>query len=602
MRSAQEDWSWEQIGRSAPTTGDSRIEIVSSSGKVLWATDPAAYRRRHDRKAPPCRSCHGKGTERAAPEPRFVAAAGRETGDLFAVPLENEESCRGCHGGERAKLGTVLYSRPLSAYGQLVDGVRLALVIAGLAILAVAALGARLLPQRLATPLPPPPVPIPGAGAVEPEPGTPTAPAIPSARGRTTTMELRVNLSELEEQRDSLRILYGIAEELAERLNPEDRRRSAVQLVTSIFNSSSLLVSGHSHPQSHISHGLITYCQQGSAVEEVPYPCEGIEEIAPYYNQRLVDRWLRGEMVLATRVRVGGTVAYPLERHGRRLGLFLVPALPRTSGPESRPTVSVNPDVVNALRKHLAMTLELAELQRERLQQERLAAIGATVAGLAHCLKNTLNGLKGGQYVVERAMEKDNPERLAQGWRVLKDGVRHIERLTFDMLLYAADRAPMFEPVAPGDVIQEVVDLLEETARYNGIELVTSYGGAIGPVPMDRHTLYRALLNLATNAIDACVDSEEGDRVTFRSKRRGSSLVLTVEDNGVGIPPQILQRVTERFFTTKTSKGTGLGLPVVQKIAELHGGTMEIESVVGQGSKFHIVIPYERSKTSTPSA
>jgi signal transduction histidine kinase len=159
------------------------------------------------------------------------------------------------------------------------------------------------------------------------------------------------------------------------------------------------------------------------------------------------------------------------------------------------------------------------------------------------------------------------------------------------MLFYAADRAIDPKPANPNDTILEVIELLEENARSQGVVLKSALDPNMVPVPLDRHALYRAILNLTTNAIDACVESEHGNTVTLKSVIQQDSVLITVQDNGVGIPQELLRRITERFFTTKPSKGTGLGLPVVQKIAELHGGRLEVESVLGQGSSFHLRLP-----------
>jgi signal transduction histidine kinase len=283
-------------------------------------------------------------------------------------------------------------------------------------------------------------------------------------------------------------------------------------------------------------------------------------------------------------------VAYPLERRSRRLGLILAPARAENETDDGRATAA-NPEVVQALCKHLAIALEFSELQRESFRREKLAAIGETVAGLAHCLKNTLNGLRGGQYVIERAMENDNPEKLRQGWRILTNSVRHIERLSLDMIYYAGEHKLKLEPTNPNLILQEVVDLLNEAAHNQGVELREEFDEMAGEVPLDRHAIYRAILNLVSNAVDACVESETGDSVILRSRSGPEDVVLTVEDNGIGMSESTLKRMFERFFTTKSSKGTGLGLPVVKKIAEEHGGSLEVESELGRGTVFHLRLP-----------
>ena len=119
-------------------------------------------------------------------------------------------------------------------------------------------------------------------------------------------------------------------------------------------------------------------------------------------------------------------------------------------------------------------------------------------------------------------------------------------------------------------------------------------------IPYDRDTIYRAILNLVTNAIDACTESESGDSVVVRTRSETDRIVLTVEDNGIGMSEEIRSRLFRRFFSTKAGKGTGLGLPVVRKIVEEHGGNVEVESEPGHGSAFHLYLPRSEGGSIPP--
>ena len=236
-------------------------------------------------------------------------------------------------------------------------------------------------------------------------------------------------------------------------------------------------------------------------------------------------------------------------------------------------------------------TVRLANLQKELVEQERLAAIGETVAGLAHCLKNTLNGLRAGQYVIDRGVEKNDTEKLKTGWRVMKEGVQQVERLTSDMLYCVKERVPERESTDPNEIIREVIDLLREMAAEKGVELRPVLDERIGEEALDRTMIYRAILNLTTNAIDACIESELGDLVILRSQGTSDEIALTVEDNGIGMADEIQAQLFTRFFSTKSTGGTGLGLSVVKKITEEHGGTLRMKSEVDRGTEFHIHLP-----------
>jgi signal transduction histidine kinase len=135
------------------------------------------------------------------------------------------------------------------------------------------------------------------------------------------------------------------------------------------------------------------------------------------------------------------------------------------------------------------------------------------------------------------------------------------------------------------------VDLLREMAAEKGVTLRSELDEAVGVESLDRATVYRAVLNLVTNAIDACTESESGDLVIVRTRSNSGEVVLTVEDNGIGMTEEVRSRLFARFFSTKAGKGFGLGLAVVKKIVEEHGGTVEVESELGRGSLFRLRLP-----------
>ena len=301
-----------------------------------------------------------------------------------------------------------------------------------------------------------------------------------------------------------------------------------------------------------------------------------------FYSRDLVMRWLRGDLAGQTEAVDGNAIAHPLERAGRQLGLLLRPRLrePR-----------LEPEMVQSLCRHIAISLEFSDLQRELLEEERLAAIGETVAGLAHWLKNTLNGLRAGQFVIDRGVELGDTTKLEKGWRVIKKSIRQVEKLTADVLYCAKERVPEFAQVNPSDIVRDVVDLMNDRAAEQGVQLATDLAADTGQAVLERDSVHRALLNLVANAIDACAESEHGNLVTIRCRPVPNEILFTVEDNGAGMSEDLQRRLFSRFFSTKGSKGTGLGLLVVKKIVEEHHGRIEVASTPGVGSAFNLYIP-----------
>ena len=159
------------------------------------------------------------------------------------------------------------------------------------------------------------------------------------------------------------------------------------------------------------------------------------------------------------------------------------------------------------------------------------------------------------------------------------------------MLYYVKRREPQRSSTDPNVVVREVVDLMREMATEKGVELATELDEEVGSEELDRTTIYRAILNLVTNAIDACTESETGNRVIVRTRSTPDEIVISVEDNGIGMTEEVRSRLFTRFFSTKAGKGTGLGLPVVKKILEEHGGSVDFVSQPGRGTTFRLHLP-----------
>ncbi|MFW5639962.1 MAG: response regulator [Thermodesulfobacteriota bacterium] len=245
---------------------------------------------------------------------------------------------------------------------------------------------------------------------------------------------------------------------------------------------------------------------------------------------------------------------------------------------------------------------EIKRLEAELIRTERLAAIGQTVAGMAHSVKNILHGFKGGSYLVNQALKTEDTDRLKQGWGLIQRNIDQTSELVMNLLSYSKERKPQPEPCDPNAVAEEVCRLLSETARENDVELITEPDPEIGTVMIDPHTLHGALMNLVSNAIDACLFDESTDkdwRVTVRTALGGDrNLIIEVEDNGAGMSEAVSKKIFTSFFSTKGHRGTGLGLLVTRKNVEEHGGAIEVSSREGEGTVFTIRLPFKEKNHS----
>jgi signal transduction histidine kinase len=249
-----------------------------------------------------------------------------------------------------------------------------------------------------------------------------------------------------------------------------------------------------------------------------------------------------------------------------------------------------------ALRQHTDNLEQLVQDKtRKLLEAERLAAVGQTVADLAHAIKNITGGLKGGVFVVEKGFELDNRQYLTQGWEMVKSNVEKVANMAMDLLNYSKEREPDYERCDPNQPAQQVCDLMVSRCKEHGVVLKREFELGLAPCWMDREGIHRCLLNLVTNAIDACGERPDAagmGEVTVRScQAAGWAVEYQVEDNGCGMDEETQSKLFQRFFSTKGTKGTGLGLMITRKIVNEHGGTIEVDSEPGRGTRFSIRLP-----------
>jgi len=242
---------------------------------------------------------------------------------------------------------------------------------------------------------------------------------------------------------------------------------------------------------------------------------------------------------------------------------------------------------------------EIKRLENELISSERLAAVGQTVAGLAHYIKNILIGLKGGSYIVDVALDKNDTDKLKNGWQAIKRNIGRISDLVLDLLTYSKEREPEYENCLPNEIVNDVCELVEATAREHHIEIIKDFDLSIHEVLMDPRSIHRSLLNLVSNAIDACTSDEYTDKKWLVHVKtvleKGNIIRFEVKDNGSGMSDEVRANLFDAFFSTKKGKGTGLGLLVTRKLIEEHKGKIDITSKLGKGTTFTILLPYKEA-------
>ncbi|MDX1681843.1 MAG: ATP-binding protein [Phycisphaeraceae bacterium] len=237
------------------------------------------------------------------------------------------------------------------------------------------------------------------------------------------------------------------------------------------------------------------------------------------------------------------------------------------------------------------MSLANAQLYAQRLEQERLAAVGQTVASLSHSIKNIIQGLRGGAEVVELGIRKKKLDVISNGWDIVARNLSRIQNLTLNMLAFSKQRSPEVELANVEHLVEDVSELVQKQFEDEEVALIVDIAQDLPPIPMDTNGIHQALLNLLNNALDACESGTGAVTLAANIDEEGQVLRLRVTDNGEGIDEERQANLFQPFYSTKGLRGTGLGLVVTQKIVEEHGGELHIESEPEEGTTITMDLP-----------
>ncbi len=234
-----------------------------------------------------------------------------------------------------------------------------------------------------------------------------------------------------------------------------------------------------------------------------------------------------------------------------------------------------------------------SELEAQLVKHASLAAVGQTVAGLVPYIRNLLQGVGNARYIVDQGLETGDLELIKQGWQLVGHSVQRISTVAEDLLYYADYQIEAVRPFDLNHLLADVKSLVALKAQEVGAQVEVREDPACRQVTLDQKGLRRALLNLAHNALDALAgQSDPPGRVVLGCERDESGrVVITVDDNGPGIPEEVGRYLFTGLFSTKGAKGTGMGLLIVQKIVEEHGGYVSYSCPLEGGTRFTLVLP-----------
>ena len=282
-------------------------------------------------------------------------------------------------------------------------------------------------------------------------------------------------------------------------------------------------------------------------------------------------------------------LAAPLLRKGKLIGVLEV-LNKRNKKPFNREDVNL----MQTIAAQAAIAIENAQLYAENLKTERLAAVGQTVAGLSHYIKNLLTGIEMGKEMVHIGLEDKDRETFVSGWETTEEYLNKVSNLVLDMLNYSKERKPLYHLTKLNEIIKQIAASYRGRAKKEEAKLIINFDPHLNEVSIESQGMERVLLNLIGNALDALGGKGGKVEITTHLEKKKNLFQIKVRDTGCGIPEEQIKKIFGFFYSTKGSKGTGIGLAVVEKIIKEHQGTIKVTSKVGKGTTFTITLPYSK--------
>ena len=241
-----------------------------------------------------------------------------------------------------------------------------------------------------------------------------------------------------------------------------------------------------------------------------------------------------------------------------------------------------------------AYTRNLETLIREKAElQDNLSALGLMIGSISHGIKGLLTGLDGGVYLVNAGIRKKDMDQIEEGWQVVTLMIDRVRKMAGDILLHVKKRDLDRKPTNLLSLASEVATVIEPKAKKHGIIFTRHFETQVGMGDIDAGYIRTALISILENAIDACLKKKSADvkHITFGLRADKRHVVFTIQDNGIGMDLETREKIFSLFYSSKGSKGTGLGLFIANKIIGQHGGTIDVNSVPGKRTLFTLKIP-----------
>ena len=353
---------------------------------------------------------------------------------------------------------------------------------------------------------------------------------------------------------DELTFVRKYLEELLEHANAlimvVNRERKVV-----VFNRALTNITGFSKPEV-LGQDLLTFVPEGERLKVM----------------RVMAASLKGEPVSSFETRVTA-------RDGKEVKVAFATSAVMTQQGEVEGVIAIGQDLTR-----------MRELERRVIQAEKLASLGQLAASVVHEINNPMTAVSTyADALLKRSLGQPKADAAdMEKYRKISDNADRVLRFTRDLVSYARPAQEKPEEVDLNAAVERAVGFCDHVLQKHGVTLDRKFGELPHFLAV-RQNLVQVFVNLITNA---CHATPVGGTVTIRTRHEGAHVLASVSDTGSGIAVEVQAKIFEPFFTTKPDgKGTGLGLSIVQGILENHGGSITVESVVGQGTTFTLKLP-----------
>lgn len=324
-----------------------------------------------------------------------------------------------------------------------------------------------------------------------------------------------------------------------------------------------------------------------SPVYTYPYDKKKIEKL----YQLATESFKSGESLIFPRVNLNGEVfvilSIPLRTTKEKFGQVLI-GKKRQFKKEEIPILISGCSVISFIMSNMRLTQEI-------IKNEKLVTIGKVISGLSHDIKNHLQKIENGIYLIETGLQENDKKSMEKGLGTLKNSYEKMKNLVLSMVDYTRERELNLQLTDINNLLSMIINENKEIFKVKKIKIKKEFEKNISPIYIDPQKIERAITNLLINAVDAVEDGRGVIKVGTKYDREKEIVEIWVEDNGCGISEKNIDKIFDIFYSTKGARGTGFGLAIVQKVIKEHNGKIEVKSQINKGTKFILKIPARKT-------